>query len=70
MTAQVKDAFLLDGNDWLVIAASVPTLFDPGSAFTTPLFDHYNAAEDDDAKVTALKNVILALLQSQYYQVC
>ena len=44
--------------------------FDPGTAFTTPLFDHYNAAEDDDAKVTALKNVILAILQSQYYQIC
>ncbi len=42
----------------------------PSTAYTQPLFDYYNQAEDDEKRVEALKNVILAILQSQYYQIC
>ncbi len=42
----------------------------PSEAYTRPLFDYYHKAEGDDKRVEALKNVILAILQSQYYQIC
>lgn len=43
---------------------------DTHEAFSNPLRQHLAAATTEDAKVTALRQVILAVLQSQYYQIC
>ena len=43
---------------------------DVGEAFTGPLKEHLAKAKTEDEKVAALRRVILAVLQSQYYQVC
>jgi hypothetical protein len=42
----------------------------PREAYVEALQGHYAKAGDREAQVRALKEVILAVLQSQYYQVC
>ncbi len=43
---------------------------EPRPEFSAPLREHLAAATTEAAKVTALREVILAVLESQYYQVC
>ncbi|MBP7951616.1 MAG: DUF1800 family protein [Verrucomicrobiales bacterium] len=43
---------------------------EPGPAFTGPLEQHLAKATNKAGKIKALRQAILAILQSQYYQVC
>jgi hypothetical protein len=42
----------------------------PQEAYVEALQGHYAKAGSRDDQVRALKEVIMAILQSQYYQVC
>ncbi|MCF6311911.1 MAG: DUF1800 domain-containing protein [Verrucomicrobiales bacterium] len=42
----------------------------PNDDYTVPLQEHFARASDDEDRVVRLKQIIQAILQSQYYQVC
>ena len=42
----------------------------PADSYVIPLREHFGKAEGLDDRVTALREILLTILQSQYYQVC
>jgi len=42
----------------------------PSDSYIIPLQEHYGKSEGVEGKVKALRDIILTILQSQYYQVC
>ncbi|NOY00126.1 MAG: DUF1800 domain-containing protein [Verrucomicrobia bacterium] len=42
----------------------------PNDEYTVPLQEHFSRASDEKDRVVKLKQIIQAILQSQYYQVC
>ena len=71
MTDEVLKRFIESGerSDEEVVDHFVTYLLavPPVEGFTHLLHEHYKGATD---KVAALRQVILTILQSQYYQVC
>lgn len=42
----------------------------PNDEYTVPLQEHFAKADGEEDRVTRLKQIIQAILQSQYYQIC